>query len=299
MSGKCFPLIRGRVMRATRLDECGNLKPHAIASIATDGFVSVALTARTTEGERITVTNAAGRNCVDDQAPTTHDGYGVAITFCNVNPELYSMLTGQSVVLDADGNAVGFRVNTGVDPASANFALEVWSGVGSQAACEGGATGGYGYTLLPFISGGILGDFTIENAAVTFTLQGAITKDGTNWGTGPYDVVEAAGGVASPLLQPLDAKDHLHVQYTGIKPPAPSCDGLASGPAATGATQGSPATLAPVDSYPPANFTELSSGDHSLTATPTTAWTSGSYVVLGDGSHAYWTGTAWAAGEAP
>ena len=33
-----------------------------------------------------------------------------------------------------------------------------------------------------------------------------------------------------------------------------------------------------------------------LTASPTTAWTTGQYVLLRDGSMAHWAGTAWVAG---
>ena len=296
MGARCFPLIRGRMMRATRLDECGRLKPGAVSSIATDGFVSVALTTVVQDAEVLSVTNAAGKVAVEDKGSPEFRGYGVAITFVNVNPELYAMLTNQSVVLNSAGDAVGFRVNTGRSPAGANFALEVWSGVGSSNVCDAGAGAGYGYTLLPFISGGVLGDFTLENAAVTFTVTNAATKDGTQWGVGPYDVIDGAGGAAGPLLTPLDEQDHLHVQYTSIAPPAAACDALASGPEATGATAGSPATLTPADSYPPADFAALTADP--LTASPTTAWTTGQYVVLGDDSRAYWNGTAWVAGTA-
>jgi len=295
--GKCFPLVRGRVMRATRLDECGRIKPAAVSSIATDGFVSVALTANIEEGEEITVTNAAGRTCVRDAAVPTFTGYGIAITFCDVNPELYAMMTNQKVVFDSAGEAVGFRVNTKVDISKANFALEVWSNVPGVACdpLDEAAAGAFGYTLIPFVSGGVLGDFTFENGAVSFTLQNAASKDGTGWGVGPYDVVPDGSG-PSPLLEPLDANDHLHVQYTTVAPPEPSCDGISSGPEATGAAAGTPGELTPTDSYPPVSFSALE--DDPLTASPTTAWTTGQYIVLGDGSYANWSGTAWEAGKA-
>lgn len=295
--GQCFPLVRGRVMRATRLDECGRIKPAAVSSIATDGFVSVALTANIEEGEEITVVNAAGRTCVRDAAVPTFTGYGIAITFCDVNPELYAMMTNQKVVFDSAGVAVGFRVNTKVDISKANFALEVWSNVPGVACdpLDEAAAGAYGYTLIPFVSGGVLGDFTFENGAVSFTLQNAASKDGTGWGVGPYDVVPGASG-ASALLEPLDANDHLHVQYTTVAPPEPSCDGISSGPEATGAAAGTPGELTPTDSYPPVSFTALE--DDPLTASPTTAWTTGQYIVLGDGSFAHWDGTDWAEGKA-
>jgi hypothetical protein len=35
-----------------------------------------------------------------------------------------------------------------------------------------------------------------------------------------------------------------------------------------------------------------------ITATPTTAWTTGQHMVLGDTSHAYWNATTWTAGDA-
>jgi hypothetical protein len=402
MADKCFPLVRGRVMRATRLDSCGRIADRECSAITTNGFVSVALTANIDEGEEISVVNAAGETCVRDTPSPTFTGYGVAITFCDVNPQLYAMLTNQSVVFDSFGDAVGFRVNSKVKTSDANFALEVWSNVPGVACDDPNAAGSFGYLLLPFISGGVLGDFTIENGAVTFTLQNAVTKDGNAWAKGPYNVVRASGGTnevqsiaitgtptggsytltfegqttgpiaynatsaavatalkalsnleddevstaggphpgtpvtatflrgqgnvgqmtatgsftggtaptvtvttttpgvalsASPLLTPLDVNDHLHVQYTTVEPPSEGCACAASGPAATGATAGIPATLTPADSYPPETFADLLATP--LTASPTSAWTTGQHVVLGDGSKAYWNATAWVAGTAP
>ena len=221
--------------------------------------------------------------------------YGVAITFCDVNPELYAMLTNQTTVLDPDGNAVGFRVNSQRSPVDTAFALEVWSNVPGVACDDPNAAGSYGYTLLPFVTGGVIGGFTLENNAVSFSITNATTKDGTNWGQGPYDVVPQTGGVAGPLLTALDSYDHLHVQYTTIAPPEASCDCLPSGPDSTGATAGSPGTWTPTDSVPPADFASITG----ITASPATAWTTGQYVILEDDSHAYWDGSDWQVGEAP
>lgn len=62
----------------------------------------------------------------------------------------------------------------------------------------------------------------------------------------------------------------------------------------TGATAGSPGGFTPSGSVAAANLAGMSG----ITANPTTAWTAGQYVVLGDSSLAHWTGTAWAAGAA-
>jgi hypothetical protein len=289
-------------MRATRLDGCGRVKDAECSAIVSEGFVSVAFTANIDEGEEITVTNAAGKVCVRDAPVASLTGYSLTITFCEVNPDLYAMMTGQQTVFDAEGEAVGFRVNSDVDASQSGFALELWSntpGVECDAEDEG-AAGSFGYVLVPFIKGGVLGDFTLENGAVTFTLQNATTKTGSAWGVGPYDVVPGVGGTPGKLLDPIESGDHLHIQLTSVAPPEPGCSCLTSGPKSTGATAGTPATLTPANSYPPDNFEELDTGGtHLLTASPSTAWTSGQYVVLGDGTFAHWNGTAWVEGIAP
>jgi hypothetical protein len=290
-----FSLVRGRVMRVTALDGCGRPKTGACVSIASKGFISIGLTAQTETSDDISVTNAAGEICVSDKSSPQLTGYAAEIQFCKVNPELYAMLTGQAAVYDADGEPVGFRVNSDVSASDSGFALESWSNVPGQACGTEGAAGSFGYTLLPFLQGGIIGDFTIENAAVTFTVTGAQTKTGSGWDVGPYDVVPGVGGTAGPLLSPIKSGDHLHVQMTSVAPPEPG-DCQPSGVAATGATAGTPGTLTPADSYPPATFADLTASP--LTADPTTAWTTGQYIVLGDASKAHWDGTAWVAGVA-
>ncbi|WP_411120604.1 hypothetical protein [Streptomyces sp. x-19] len=63
---------------------------------------------------------------------------------------------------------------------------------------------------------------------------------------------------------------------------------------ATGATAGTPGSFTPTGAVVPASLDDLAA----VTATPTSAWTTGKYVALGDGSNAFWSGTAWTAGKA-
>ncbi|MGP3686243.1 phage tail tube protein [Streptomyces sp. IBSNAI002] len=63
---------------------------------------------------------------------------------------------------------------------------------------------------------------------------------------------------------------------------------------ATGATAGSPGSFTPEGAVVPANLAALAG----VIATPTTKWTTGQHVNLGDGSKAFWNTTAWAAGTA-
>jgi hypothetical protein len=295
---KSFPLVRGRVMRVTKTDGCCAPAYGDDNMVVTEGFVSVALTANINEPEEITVVNAAGKTCVRDPGEAEFQGYGVEITFCEVSPCLFSIVTGQPVVLDANGEVAGFRMNSGISLAGSGFALEVWMGVpGVACSGEGGA---YGYLLLPCLQGGVIGDFTIENAAITFTVTGAATKEGNGWGNGPYMVVENAAGDAAILPDPLDADDHLYAVFTTIAPPevTDGCVALTAGP--SGAAQaGTPGTWLPTGSTAPATFTAANSAG--VDAVPDTAWTTGQYVqgsTAGAAGEMFWNGTAWATGRA-
>ena len=196
MAGKCFSLVRGRAMRVTRLDGCGTPVVGPSSTVVSDGFIQVALTANVDEGTTISVQNAAGKTCVLDEPCPTFTGYDVEVQFCQVDPDLYAMMTAQEVVLDASSNSVGFGIDSDADACGAGFALELWSNV-PAAVCEAGATAGqFGYFLIPFLRGGVLGDFTIGNDAVNFTLSGAKSRDGNQWGVGPYNVVSGTGGTS-------------------------------------------------------------------------------------------------------
>jgi hypothetical protein len=294
-SNTCFSLVRGRAMRVTRLDGCGSVDLGPDSAIVSDGFITVQLTAQTDEGETISVTNAAGRVCILDEPCPVFTGYEIQVEFCGVDPLLYELMTGMPSITDAEGNRVGIQVNSDVDACASGFALELWSNVPS-AVCDPTAGVSYGYFLVPFVKGGVIGDFTIGNDAVNFTLSGAKSKDGNTWGVGPYDVVKDDTGAAGPLLEPLPSRNHLHMQLTTVAPPEPSCDAVGVGTPATGATGGTPGQWTPAPAYGPEDLATLTAGG--VTASPTTAWTTGQYVVLEDGTFAHWDGTAWIAGKA-
>lgn len=293
MATKCFSLVRGRVMRISRLDGCGQIVLGPKSQVVSDGFITVALTANTDAGTAISVTNAAGNICILDEPCPQFTGYTVEISFCGVDPDLFAMLTGQPVVLDGAGDTVGFRMNSGIDACNSGFALELWSNV-PVAACTPGSSATYGYVLVPFLRGGVIGDFTVGNDAVNFTLSGAASRNGSGWGVGPYNVVRNVSNIPSPLLVPVDVKDHLIVQLATVAPPAAVCGAAAVGIPATSGVAGSPGTYLPTNSYGPASFATIGA----LTASPTTAWTTGQYITLRDGTLAHWSSSAWVAGAA-
>lgn len=213
--------MRGRRLRATRVDSCGRPIVGDNAMGVSDSFVQVAWTANTNTTDEINQTNANGERCIYAPAEDQFTGYTLELQFCGVDPEMFSLMTGQRVYLDANGYPIGFAINSKVSLNGQGFGLEVWAGSKPSDVCATPGAGiEYGYFLAPFVVGGILGDYTIENGAINFTISGATTRDGNHWGVGPYLVLpNAAGTGAATLPTPLDVNDHKLIVATTIAPP--------------------------------------------------------------------------------
>lgn len=226
MPTNCFAQVRGSVIRATRLDACGNPDPGQSAVVVSKRVSSVTIEEVTDEGTNIRERNFADELCVVDDAFTQPIGYTADIALCGVDPDLVSLFTGQPVVTNAAGDVVGFDATTNVDLDTFGFSLEVWSRI-AGGACDPSGNRKWGYTLFPFLKGGRLGGFTFENAAVQFTISGAQTRDGNGWGVGPYDVDRDSGGLPSPLNTAIDANAHYRNIMVTLDPPAASCGAFA------------------------------------------------------------------------
>lgn len=272
MATKCFPVLRGRRIRLTRLDGCGRPVYGPDSVVVTKGFVSVALTANIDEGEAITVTNASGENCINEPAVPTLNGFGVAITFCGVEPDAMSIAAGQEPYLDYAGDSAGFTIDTAVSLNDTAFALEMWMGSPSGDACAGEVgEGSYGYVLLPFVQGGILGDFTVENAAINLAISNAATKTGGNWGVGPYDVLYDDVDPA-PLPRALTSTEPFLLVQTTLAPPEDYC--------------GARPLLDPTDTAL-TSITATPSAGMNLSVTAAPAGSDPFWVDFGDGSWDY------------
>ena len=300
MSSKTFPVIGAHIMRGTLLDSCGRPAWGDKVQIASEGFVSIAVTANYDDGSEKTITNAGGKKCFYRPARSEFLNYTIDLTFCAVDPEFYSLATGQPVIYDpVTGDAIGYRTNRGVRPDDRSWALEAWSDAQGTVVCADAGEVPWGYSLWPFLSGARVGDYTLEDNAVTFTVTQATTKDGSGWAFGPYSVVRDAGGAPSPLLEVLNALDHDHRQYTTVQPPEETIGLIPldnpDNPDATAATAGLPGAFTD-GGVRPFDLTALQGSG--IVASPLTAWTTGQHVILGDGSFAHWDSDSWAAGKA-
>lgn len=226
MSSVCQAPIQGTTMRVQKVNDCGTPTVGSCVSAVSTGFVSVEMQDQVESGQEIVVMNAAGLMCVNEKSPKQLKWIDVTITFCNVDPELFNLVTGSTLVLNnaASPAAVGFQTRSS-NYASGKFALEVWTNLSGTACTTIGTFSlvPYGYFLLPNIVEGVVGDVKIENGAVSFTVTGR-TKQGTNWGTGPKPVLaNMSTGASENLLVALPNDTHRHLQWTYLAPPAASC----------------------------------------------------------------------------
>lgn len=208
---KSAKFLRGKRMRVTVLDTAGRPVIGDSSVVSTKGAVTIGYTTNVEDGEAVSVPNMNGETCINEPAVPTFTGFSVEIEFCDVDYALLEILTGQEAYVDEDGTIIGITESTDVDLSAVNFALEVW--LGSV------VPGEYGYVITPFLSGGTIGDLSVENGAISFTVTGLNTKNGNSWGKGPFNV-ELVGGVPSPLRVGLKANDHRRIFNTAVAPPA-------------------------------------------------------------------------------
>lgn len=291
MATKKLRSVKGRRVRFTALDECGAPDTaNPCGSIVTSGFISVTWADELETGEEYTQKNAWGDFCIAEKDADRVKWTNVTISLCEIDPEILVMLGGAIPNENENGDVIGAFFTR--DPNPLSFAIEVWTKkAGTDACAAGGGPPEWGYFAGFNVRNGMLdGDLTIENAPLALNIKGELYGANEAWGVGPYgdNPLENVSGAPAGALR--------YVGITTVQPPDDT-DGCVAILPATGATAGTPGTWTPPNAAPPMTLADLSSADPEITATPATAWTTGQHVVLGDGSHAHWSGTAWVVGD--
>lgn len=226
-TSKEFAPVRGKFVRLTRLDACGVPVIGNASQWVSKGFVHVNMKAAWSKANDVTVVTADNSLAVNEPGMPELMSLGVDVQLTKVNPDVISLLTGYQTVLDGAGNSVGYRGSSGIQLTAA-FGIEVWSDV-AGAQCSA-TEKPYGYLLIPFLKGATLGDWNVDSGAANISIS-ATTHEGTGWGAGPYKVVDTdttgSAPTPGPLLTPMGAKDHFHMQVTTVAPPAET-SGLAA-----------------------------------------------------------------------
>lgn len=291
----CSRLIRGKVGRFTKVDQCGAVLPGPLNEVVTEGLISVTITPTNFTGTAIQLPNANGDLWIDDTPIPRFQYMTNSIAFVGVDPILIAMVANQETYEGVvAGEVTGFTIGDDVDPEAAGFSTELWSGTAGTVCTDGARR--YGYFLEPWLLGGAVDAITWANDAINFTVAGARTMAPNQWGVGLHDVTLDDAGDPAPLRVALGERKHFLFDQVLLAPPVGDCGGNPVGAKVTGATAGTPGTFTPNDGshWIPMNLADLAG----VTASPSTAWTTGQRVVLQDGTSAHWSSTAWVAGPA-
>jgi len=223
VADQCFRPLQGIALRSTLVDACGVPVIGAHSTVVSESFVRFNAAPEVEDPDEFTVKTANGRLCLSEIGCPTLKRMNLTIEVCRADPRQFEMMAGATLVLDADDNAVGYKVTEDFGNCPA-YAVEIWSRIPVEE-CGVEGTQQWVYFLFPYVTNGRLGEVTIENGPVSFTVNGE-TKSTAGWGVGPYNVIED-GGIPSPLLDPIVAGDHYLVQLTTLAPPTETCGATA------------------------------------------------------------------------
>lgn len=225
MVAVCHSVVRAPAARVTRLNTCCEAVSTGCDYATTESFVDITLTKVLQERQDAFQLNAHGDICVDKPKFPILRWYEVVVTFCGVDPELFNIVSNEPLILNdaVVPEAIGWC--TLPDSASAaNFGLEFWTGT-DEDGCEDGDVD-YGYGSLACIKQGMIGDVTIANGVINFTVSG-ITQIPNAWGLGPYNVLinetGANAGFPGLRLTEMDPRAHKCFFWTKLAPPPGAC----------------------------------------------------------------------------
>ena len=95
MVAVCFAPIRVPSIRVTALDACGAVSTSACSSVSSTGIITIEQTGEYNERQDFFTLNADGQPCITDTSPPILKWINVVITFCKVDPEMWTILTGE------------------------------------------------------------------------------------------------------------------------------------------------------------------------------------------------------------
>lgn len=228
MVDRCVSGVKACRLRITRLDACGAPVVGAKSVVTSKGFISVVSTPDIDTGQEYLVKTACGDLCINEKDPDRFKRLTLALKFCLMDFAAAEVMTGNRVQVDGSGNAVGFTVGENVDH-DQRWSLELWQKIAGQA-CDIGGVPEWMYWGWANLGMGTLGNFTFDNNAFEFDVDG-VTSRGVGadvWGAtnrGPFDVL-----LPSEALLP---GEHMSSTVTVVQPPDNICGYQAYGVVAT------------------------------------------------------------------
>ncbi len=289
--------ILGTWMRVTPLSIAGDIDTDKPV-LNSKGFITATFSPQFEDGDEITEKAADGSVCVSFKVDDSFTRVDFSLSLCDVDPEVTALLAGGNVILDEDNSVVGYTSPVAGSKVGNPVAIEVWS----QAIVAGKPASDrpYWHWVFPYVKVRYEGDRELGNSRLAneFTGQGVGNSALVGTGLNPDNAGDDYVTYREALINPFS-----YVRTTGQPDTQPLFSGswpdvtgnITPYEAPTGATAGIPGAFTPGTATIPYDLGDLQDlGALGQGA----AWTTGQYVVLGDGTYANWTGSAWASGEA-
>lgn len=217
MATRCYAMVRGSAIRVTELGKRGQVT-DPVRSASSKAIARVTINEVVEGGSNEIFRNPEEERRLKFVKPATTIRHTVDIEFLRVDPGVLSIVAGVPVVRNAAGDVVGFDSGSAIPAVS--FGLEVWSKLNGSVCADTGERE-WGYTVLPFLRGGILTGFTFANGRVSFNLTKAQTRLSSRWLVGPHDLT----GVFQRLLKHVSRNLFYSSFVTTAQPPAQT-DGI-------------------------------------------------------------------------
>lgn len=216
MVASCVSVIKARVIRLVKLDECGVPVTGAGSMvIVSKGFVSVEAEPDYEEGEEFTQRNANGELCINDKDPDELKRVGLNVTLCEIDPEMLEVATGERLLTSSNG-VTGTGMAFGEGQLAGRFSMELWQPVAGAGACDASGNQQFVYWAFPNVGNGKISDFTFENAPFEFGFEAETKAASTLWGNGP-------GTGTAWIDQPVESGEHFLFNITTTAPPTDAC----------------------------------------------------------------------------
>ena len=216
----CASPIKARVMRIIRLNECGVPVSGTGSLIVSKGFVSIEAAPEYEDGEEFLIKNANGETCVNEKDANTLKRVGLTMNFCQVDPDMVAIVAGERVLTTGSPTATGTGVAFGEGLLTARFSLEVWQPLAGQGACGASGNPLFIYWAFPNVGNAKIGNFTFENAPLTFQMTADTKAAAAQWGDGPT--------APSYLPGALQTDEHFAFNISDVAPPTPTGCGATS-----------------------------------------------------------------------
>jgi hypothetical protein len=304
--------VRGLALRVTRLGADGAPVVGTSCDVyLSGGFIQFTFTPAYSTGDEIEIKNAAGEVCTYFKMPDTLKNVTSSLEICDPDPILTQLLVGGEV-LEAEFNSALAPVGTqsgdqvaagyaaehiGIEANPYGVAVEVWA----QAVVGGKAANvaPYWHYVFPYQKYSLNGDRVLQNGNLATVFAGTGGGNAA-FGRGPNldltDVSPApAGGAFDWNFPSYTERPYLYARSMAAPIGLKGCFANLGIPV-TAITAGAPATFTPVDATRPASLGALT--DLGALGN-TTAWATGQYVVLADGSESFWDGNSWEFGRKP